>query len=421
MTNVRVNAASKKVAKAVAHSRAKNSNFLAINGAKPSSPQFITFGRPAISNEEINEVIDTLKSGWIGTGPKTRKFEGNFAEYKQAQHAVALNSCTSALHLSLLALNLKAGDEVITTPMTFCATANAILNANAKPIFVDCNPYTLNIDPNKISAALTKRTKAILPVHFAGRPCDMDTIVSIAKKHKLAIVEDCAHAIETQWNNQAAGTFGDFGCFSFYVTKNLTTGDGGMVLCKRQKDADLIRILSTQGLDKNAYNRYREKEFHHYQVVTRGYKANMTDIEASLGLHQLARIEENHARREIIWNQYQKAFRELPIIQQSPLEKGSRHAYHLYTVQLNLSELNATRDKICKALEAENIGIGIHYLSLHLQPYMKKMFGFKAKDFENAHLVSQRILSLPLSPDLSDTEVNSIVTGFTKVLQYYAK
>ena len=239
-----------------------------------SKDRFLVFGAPAIEDAEIQEVVSTMKTGWLGTGPKVMSFENDFKAYKGSQYAIAVNSCTAALHLSILAAALQPGDEVITTPMTFCATVNAIIHAGATPVLADVDPVTMNIDPAQVEAKITPKTKAILPVHFAGRPCDMDALCEMARRHNLKLIEDCAHAIETEYKGRKAGTFGDFGCFSFYVTKNITTGEGGMILVGRQADADRLKILALHGMSKDAWNRFGDSCYKHYQVVEVGFKYN---------------------------------------------------------------------------------------------------------------------------------------------------
>ena len=273
-----------------------------------------------------------MQSGWLGTGPKVAQFEEDFKRYVNAPYAVAVNSCTAALHLAILAAGIKPGDEVITTPLTFCATVNAIIHAGATPVLVDVDPHTMNIDPARIEEKITPRTRAILPVHFAGRPCDMQAICAIVEKHDLKLIEDCAHAIETEYHGRKAGTFGDFGCFSFYVTKNVVTGEGGMVLARNEEDAARIKMLALHGMSKDAWKRFGDEGYKHYFVVECGYKYNMMDIQAAIGLHQLKRVEANWLRREQIWQQYQAAFADLPLVLPAPPEEDTRHAYHLYTV-----------------------------------------------------------------------------------------
>jgi len=263
--------------------------------------KFLIFGSPLIEEAEIEEVVACLKSAWIGTGPRVQRFESDFAAYKGVTQAVALNSCTAALHLSVLVADLKPGDEVITTPLTFCASVNALLHAGATPILADVDPVTLNIDPKEIELRITQRTRAILPVHFAGRSCDMDAIMGIARRHKLKVIEDCAHAIETEYKGRKAGTIGDFGCFSFYSTKNIVTGEGGMVIARRDDDIAHVKVLGLHGMSKDAWKRFGDEGFKHYQVVECGFKYNMMDLQAALGVHQLQRVEKYWARRAHVW------------------------------------------------------------------------------------------------------------------------
>ena len=254
--------------------------------------EFLVFGAPLIEAAEIDEVVETLRSGWLGTGPKVARFESDFCRYKAGWgYPVAVNSCTAALHLSLLAAGVGPGDEVITSPMTFCATVNAIIHAGGTPVLADVDPATMNIDPQQIRDRITEKTKAILPIHFAGRPCEMDAIMAIANERGLQVIEDCAHAIETTYHGQHAGTFGDFGCFSFYVTKNVVTGEGGMILAKTEETASRLKTLALHGMSKDAWKRFSDSGYQHYQVVESGFKYNMMDIQAAIGIHQLNRVE----------------------------------------------------------------------------------------------------------------------------------
>ncbi|MEL6500677.1 MAG: DegT/DnrJ/EryC1/StrS family aminotransferase, partial [Cyanobacteria bacterium J06623_1] len=297
-----------------------------------SPENFLVFGSPTIENDEIQEVVASLKSGWLGTGPKVMRFQADFAAYKNVEQAIAVNSCTAALHLSLVSANLQPGDEVITTPLTFCATVNSILHSGATPVLADINPLTMNIDPEQVRAKITPRTRAIIPVHFAGRPCDMDALEAIAQQHQLILIEDCAHAIETEYKGRKAGTFGNFGCFSFYVTKNITTGEGGMVIARRPEDAERLKVLALHGMSKDAWKRFSDDGYVHYQVVEPGFKYNMMDLQAAIGIHQLKRIKGYWQRRQEIWQQYNEAFADLPLTLPAPPEPDTVHGYHLYTV-----------------------------------------------------------------------------------------
>jgi dTDP-4-amino-4,6-dideoxygalactose transaminase len=298
---------------------------------------FIIFGAPAIGEAEIAEVADSLHSGWLSTGPKVAKFENAFARYKDVDEScvAAVNSCTAALHLSMIAAGLKPGDEVIVPALTFCATVNAVIHAGLTPVLADVEPDSMNLDPKMLEVAITERTRAVVPVHFAGRPCDMDAVMAIAAKHDLAVVEDCAHAIETEYRRQKIGTFGRFGCFSFYVTKNVAAGEGGMVLAREREDIERIKILALHGMSKDAWRRFGDAGFKHYQVVECGFKYNMMDLQAAIGIHQLTRIEENWQRRKAIWMHYMEAFADLPVALPAEPAPGTRHAFHLFTILID--------------------------------------------------------------------------------------
>ncbi len=396
----------------------KNVEKLAIDGGEPirSADDFLVYGAPQIEESEINEVIECLRSGWIGTGPKVKRFEEDFAAYKDTRHAIALNSCTAALHLSMHALGIGPGDEVITTPMTFCATVNAIIHCGATPVLVDCDRRSLNILPGEIKKKITEKTKALLPVHFAGRCCDMDSIMEIAEAHNLLVIEDCAHAIEAEYRGVKAGMFGDMGCFSFYVTKNLVTGEGGMIVTDNDFYAERIKILGLHGMSKDAWKRFSDKGYKHYQVVHAGFKYNMMDIQAAMGIHQLQRIHANWLRRKKVWELYNQAFADLPCVTPLEPEMDTKLAYHLYPVLVDIEKLHKTRDWVLEALTAENIGIGVHYLPIHWHPHYQKTFNWQVGDFPNAEWIGERTLSLPLSAALSDNDVDDVIAAFRKVL-----
>jgi dTDP-4-amino-4,6-dideoxygalactose transaminase len=398
-----------------------NTTKLAIHGGKPVRDSFLVFGSPLISEDEIAEVVAVLRSGWIGTGPQVARFQEEFARYVGGHHAMALNSCTAALHLALLAAGVKEGDEVITTDMTFCATTNAIIHSGATPVFADCDRHTCNILPEEIRKKINPRTRAILPVHFAGRACDMAAIMTLARAHNLLVIEDCAHAIETTIDGQHVGTIGDFGCFSFYVTKNIITGEGGMVVTRREADADRIKILGLHGMSRDAWKRFSDEGYKHYQVVSPGFKYNMMDLQAALGRRQLEKVERLWQRRAEIWERYSAAFAGWPVFLPPPASPGTRHAYHLYTPLLDLARLRASRDDVLAALTKEHIGIGVHYLALHRHPYYSKTYGLRVDDFPNAEFVSDRTLSLPLSAKLNDADVDSVITALQKILEAYAR
>ena len=379
--------------------------------------KLLVFGAPTIEEDEIAEVVASLRSGWLGTGPKVARFEADFARYKGAKHAVALNSCTAALHVSMLAAGVGPGDEVITTPLTFCATVNAIIHTGATPVLVDVDPATMNIDPAQVESSVTARTKAILPVHFAGRPCDMDALCGIAQRHQLTLIEDCAHAIETEYKGRAAGTFGDFGCFSFYVTKNITTGEGGMVLARREEDAARIKVLALHGMSKDAWKRFSDEGYKHYYVTEVGFKYNMMDIQAALGIHQLQRVGAWWEQRRRIWEHYDSAFADLPIAVPSPPEPNTRHAYHLYTILIDEDRAGISRDAFLDAMTEHNIGVGVHYLSVPEHPFYQQRYGWRPEDYPNAMRIGRQTVSLPLSPALTDDDVDDVVAAVRQILR----
>ncbi|MCM0083488.1 DegT/DnrJ/EryC1/StrS family aminotransferase [Geomonas sp. Red32] len=377
---------------------------------------FLVYGAPAIEAPEIEEVVACMESGWLGTGPRVAQFERDFAAYQGVSHVAALNSCTAALHLSMVAAGIRPGDEVITTPLTFCATVNAIIHAGGTPVLADIDPVTMNIDPAEIERKITAKTKAVIPVHFAGRPCRMDAIMTIAKRHGLKVIEDCAHAIETEYRGKKAGTFGDFGCFSFYVTKNVITGEGGMVVAKREEDIGRIKILGLHGMSKDAWKRFGDEGFKHYYLVECGYKYNMMDLQAAIGIHQLARVETNWAKRELIWGRYDEAFGPLPVAIPAPVEQETRHARHLYTILIDEEKTGISRDRFLDLMTARNIGVGVHYLSLPEHPYYQDTFGWRPEDYPHAMRVGRQTVSLPLSPKLTDQDVEDVISSVKAVL-----
>lgn len=379
---------------------------------------FMVFGAPAIGEEEIAEVEAVLRSGWLGTGPRVARFEADFAAYKGVapSQVAGVNSCTAALHVAMVAAGLEPGAEVITTPLTFCATVNAIIHADLTPVLADVDPVSQCIDPAAIEAAITPRTQAILPVHFAGRPCDMDAIMAIAERHGLLVIEDCAHAIETQWRGRAAGTFGDFGCFSFYATKNVVTGEGGMILGRSDAHVARARVLALHGMSKDAWHRFGDKGYRHYQVVECGFKYNMMDLQAAIGIHQLARVEANWRRRQAIWAVYQEAFEELPVDRPAAVGADQRHAHHLYTLGIEGSRAPLTRDDFLERMNTQRIGTGVHYLSVPEHPYYQQRFGWRPEQWPHAMRIGRSTASLPLSARLDDDDVDRVIAAVQGVL-----
>ena len=376
----------------------------------PLAP-FLVFGAPAIGEEEIAEVEAVLRSGWLGTGPRVARFERDFAAWRGVAPAqvAAVNSCTAALHVSMVAASLEPGSEVVTTPLTFCATVNAILHAGLKPVLADVDLVTQNIDPDAIEAAITPRTRAIVPVHFAGRPCAMDRIMAIARKHDLVVIEDCAHAVESEFQDQAVGTFGDFGCYSFYATKNVVTGEGGMIVGRDEEHIARARMLALHGMSRDAWHRFGDKGYKHYQVVECGFKYNMMDLQAAIGIHQLARVETNWARRKALWATYDAAFANLPIGLPATPEAGTRHGYHLYTIMLDEAESGIDRDSFLDAMNRLRIGAGVHYLSIPEHPYYQQSLGWQPEQWPMAQRIGRRTVSLPLSPALTDADAERVI------------
>jgi len=381
--------------------------------------KFLIFGTPLIGEEEIKEVESSLRAGWLGTGPKVARFEADFSAYKgiKETHVAAVNSCTAALHLSMIAAEIGPGDEVITTALTFCATVNAVIHAGATPVLADIDPQTMNIDPKQIERRITPRTRAILPVHFAGRCCDMDAIMGIARRHRLKVIEDCAHAIESEYHGVKAGTFGDFGCYSFYATKNVATGEGGMVIARKEDDIARVKVLALHGMSKDAWRRFSDEGYKHYHVVECGFKYNMMDLQAALGIHQLQRVEQNWLKRKQIWDHYQEAFHNLPLTRPADPEPLTRHAHHLYTILIDEKRSGIARDDFLNEMTKRKIGVGVHYLSIPEHPYYQETFGWKPEEFPNAMRIGRQTVSLPLSARLSNRDVDDVMSAIRRTLK----
>ncbi|MBU6431044.1 MAG: DegT/DnrJ/EryC1/StrS family aminotransferase [Patescibacteria group bacterium] len=378
--------------------------------------KYITFGAPKIEKEEIKEVIDSLKSRWIGTGPKVAKFEEIIKNYTGSKYAISLNSCTAALHLSLLACGIERGDEVITSPLTFAATANTIIHVGAKPVFVDIKKETMNIDEDLIEKAITDKTKAIIPVHMAGRPCEMDKIMKVAKKHNLYVIEDAAQAIGAEYKSKKIGSIGDLTCFSFYVTKNITTGEGGMITTTRKDWTEKIRIYRLHGMSKDAWKRYGDSGYKHYDFIYPGYKYNLTDIAAAIGIHQMAKIDSFDERRREIWEYYNENLEDLPIILPPKWPEYIKHARHLYTVLIDKKRAGVSRDEFMQKMHEAGIGTGVHFNPVHLHSYYRNNFHYKKSNFPNAEFIGERTVSIPLSPVLTGLEVKKITETIRKII-----
>lgn len=388
----------------------------------PSTPAcHVPFHRPALGLEEEREVIDTLHSGWLTTGPKTTRFEQHFAEYRGVRHAIALNSCTAALHLALLVHDVGPGDEVITTPMTFASTANVIEHIGARPVFVDVLPDTLNMDPVKLGEAMTPRTRAVIPVHFAGHPCDMDAIRKIADEYGVPVIEDAAHAIESVYRGRKIGSISEATCFSFYATKNITTGEGGMITTNDDALAERLRILSLHGISVDAWKRYRPGEYKHWDILEAGFKYNMSDIQACLGIHQLAKIEQFRQIRKAWTAMYDEAFEDLPEVITLQRHDDVESAYHLYVVRFVTEHLRASRDRIMELLQERGVGIGIHFRPVHLHPYYRDKYRYESGGFPAAEYAGERVISLPLYPALAIHEVQHVIEQVRKLAQSLRK
>ena len=382
-----------------------------------TAPAAVPFSPPSIGPEEIASVVEALESGWLSTGPRVAAFERAFAHYTGADHAIAVNSCTAALHLSLLASGVGPGHEVVTTPLTFCATANVVVHVGATPVFADVDPVTFNLDPAQAAAAMTSQTRALLPVHFAGRPADLPAFVALASRAGVRLIEDAAHCVEGVAHGRKVGAIGDFTCFSFYATKNLTTGEGGMVTTSNAAAAAFMRTASLHGMSRNAWTRYAPGGSSQYDVVMPGFKYNMMDLQAAIGLQQLARIDETHARRSAIWRLYDEALAALPLRRPQPAAAGDVHARHLYTVLVDERAAGLSRDELQRRLGARGISTSIHFRALHLHPYYRERFGLRRGMFPAAEAISDTTLSLPLAGGMTDAAAGRVIETLHDVLR----
>jgi dTDP-4-amino-4,6-dideoxygalactose transaminase len=375
------------------------------------------FGAPVIRDEEFAEVADTLRSGWIGFGPKCLRFEGEFSRYVGCRHAISLSSGTAGLHLAVVVSGIGPGDEVITTPLTFAATANAIEHVGARPVFVDVDRRSQNIDPEQIARAITPRTKAIIAVHMAGRPCAMGEIHEMAARQGLVVIEDAAHALEAFWQGQKVGNISKFTVFSFYATKNVTTAEGGMLTTSDDEMAERLRTLRLHGMTGDAWKRYSGDHLEASDVVEAGFKYNLTDLQASLGLHQLRRVEHNLGIREQLWGTYDAGLQDLDAIETpSPVSAKDRHARHLYTILLRHERLRIDRHAFRSAIDAEGIGTGVHFVPLHLHTYYQRRYGYRRGDFPVAEDIGARTVSLPLSAGLTEADACRVVEAVRRVV-----
>jgi dTDP-4-amino-4,6-dideoxygalactose transaminase len=381
---------------------------------------FLSFSPPMIGSEEIEEVVDTLRSNWITTGPKTKRFEQDFAFYLGAPGAAAFNSCTAALHTALVACNVGPGDEVITTPMTFASSVNVIEHVGAKPVLVDVEPDTLNINVSLIESAVTARTKAMIPVHYGGHPVDLDSLNEIATFHNIHVIEDAAHAVSARYKGRPIGSGRNPVAFSFYATKNLTTAEGGMLTA----DPDFLgnaREISLHGMSKDAWRRYDKGGSWWYEVVYPGFKYNMTDIQASLGLCQLKKLDVFQKRRREVVEMYQRAFSQEEALELPTQRQNVTHAWHLYVLRINEGILRIGRAQFIEELTTRNIGTSVHFIPVHIHPYYAKKYGFCAWDFPIAYGNFERMLSLPLHPGLSNADVSDVIEAVQDICKLYRR
>ncbi len=389
---------------------------------------FLPFALPVIEEEEISEVLEVLRSAWITTGPKVKAFEREFARYIGCKHAIAVNSCTAALHLALEAVGIEEGDEIITSPMTFAATGEVIRYFKARPIFVDIDSRTMNLDTELLEGRVKRsresengnRLKAIIPVHYAGYPCDMDPIIRLASRYDLKIIEDAAHAFPTFYKGKMIGTLGDVTCFSFYATKNITTGEGGMITTENEEYADRMRIMSLHGISKDAWNRYAAEGSWYYEITAPGYKYNLTDIAAGLGVAQLRKVDAFLRRRRQIADRYGEAFEELSELDLPSAgegEEGTTHSWHLYVIRLNLQRLRIDRNQFINELKRRGIGTSVHFIPLHIHPYYRKTYGYRPNDFPVAYEAYKRIISLPIYAKMTDQDVDRVIHSVTEIVR----
>lgn len=398
-----------------------NKNTPAYKGGTPVRETLLPPFRPSIGEQEIKEVVDTLRSDWITTGPKVRVFEERLRSYLHCKEVVALSSCTAALHLSLVARGIGEGDEVITTPFTFISTANVIVHERARPVFVDIEKDTYTIDPALVEKAITKRTKAIILVHYAGQPGALAPLRAIARKHNLFLLEDAAHAFGATYKGRKIGETGDAIAFSFYPAKNLTTGEGGALATSSTPFAKKIRLLSLHGMSKDAWKRYSAAGSWYYEVVYPGYKCNMTDMQAALGIHQLKKFEPLLAHKRRIAALYDRAFASIKEIVTPKRAPFGTHTYYLYPILIDREKLRIGRDEFIEALRAENIGTSVHFIPVHLHPYYRKTFGFKRGDFPVTEYVYDRVVSLPVHARMSMRDARDVIAAVKKIVAFYKK
>ena len=388
----------------------------------PVRPAFLPFSRPTIGQAEIDEVVESLRSGWLTTGPKVARLEAVFAEWSGGQQAIAVNSATAGLHVALATLDLGPEDEVITSPITWPATVNNIEICGARPVFADVNRETLQIDPDQVARCLSPRTKAVIPVHFAGAPCDMDRLREICQTHGIALIEDAAHAVGSRYRGRLVGSDSEVAVFSFHPIKNMTTGEGGLILCSDQEQAERMRRLRFHGIARDAWKRYAKGGIPQYEVYEPGFKYNMLDLQAAIGIHQFARLEEFNSRRAALASNYQKLFAGIPeVMPLGQVAYPHQHCWHLYVIRLNIESLTVDRDTFLMELQLENIGTGLHFPTVHLQRYYRQKYDYKLGDLPHAEWNSERLLSLPLYPLLTEADQEDVVEAVRRVIRRHSR
>lgn len=393
---------------------------LAIDGGTPVRKTLLPYGHQSIGEDDIQSVVDVLRSDWLTTGPKVAEFEEAFAARVGAKYAVSFSSGTAALHGAAFAAGLKPGDEAITTPMTFAATANCVLYQGATPIFADVSSDTLNLDPEKVAAKITPRTRALLPVDYAGHPADLADLQELARRHHLIVIEDASHALGAEYRNRRVGSIADMTVFSFHPVKHLATGEGGMVTTDRADFAETLRRFRNHGISSDARQRQAEGQWH-YEMALLGFNYRLTDIASALGLSQLKKLDENLRRRREIAAGYADAFQDQGSITLPAVRSGSRPAWHLYPIRLKLEKLGVERSHVFRALRAENIGVNVHYIPVHLHPYYRERFGTRNGEYPVAEKAYESLISLPMFHSMTDQDVGHVVEAVNKILQHYAR
>jgi perosamine synthetase len=393
---------------------------LALHGGTPVRSTLLPYGRQTIDEDDVQAVVDTLRSDWLTTGPKVNEFEEAFAAWVGARHAVSFSSGTAALHGAVFAAGLAAGDEAITSPLTFAATANCVLYQGAKPVFADIAPDTLNLDPEPVRPLVTSRTKALLPVDYAGHPAELEAMLEIAERNGLTVIEDACHGLGAEYCGRRVGSVSHMTVFSFHPVKHLTTGEGGMVTTDNAEFAATLRQFRNHGISSNARDRHREGQWH-YEMVLLGFNYRLTDIACALGLQQMTKLEANLGRRREIAAKYNAALPEVPGIVLPTVRSEVLPAWHLYPIRLDLPKLSAGRAEVFRALRAENIGVNVHYIPVHLHPYYMERFGYRGGEFPVAEAAYESLISLPMFHGMNDRDVADVVRAVEKVVGHYAR